>query len=155
MSIDGVWWNRTGLENDDPKRPGRQPRHQRTYETAVGDAKIQPYKLTGRSMRPVPARKIRPLAGLSLLIRLIPAPAGKPPNLPSLTAWSGQWHEVTDDAGQVVEFITTTWILTRQSDPADEWDSTMVNKDFFFRTKPTADELAKATVYGRAARSIK
>jgi hypothetical protein len=40
-------------------------------------------------------------------------------------------------------------------DPPDEWDSTMVNKDYFFRTKPTPEELDKAKIYGSAGRYIK
>jgi len=126
-----------------------------TYQTAVGDATSRTYPLTGRSDDTAVARN-KTIGWVVAFDPPDPPPPGKPPYPPSLTTWSGRWHEVTDDqSGRVVEFITTTWILTRQSDPADEWDSTMVNKDYFFRDKPTPEELEKARIYGRAARYIK
>jgi len=45
----------------------------------------------------------------------------------SVTAWSGQLQK---------DKIVTTWLLTAQTTPANNWRSTTVNKDIFTR-KPT------------------
>jgi hypothetical protein len=154
MGIDGVWWNELDSKMTIVKDPNDSRAFSGTYQTAVGDAKST-YPLTGRCDDNVSGAKNQTIGWVVAFDPPDPSEPGKPPHLPSLTAWSGQWHEVTDQNGKVVEFITTTWILTRQGDLSEDWDSTMVNKDYFFRTKPTADELAKAKIYGRAARFIR
>jgi hypothetical protein len=71
-----------------------------------------------------------------------------PPRKPSITAWAGQYH-VDSDTG--IEFITTTWLLARMTDAADDWQSTYVSMDFFFRFPPTSDMIKLARRVGKAA----
>ena len=155
MGIDGVWWNELNSKMTIKMDPADSRAISGEYQTAVGDATSRTYPLMGRCDDSGAAVKNKTIGWVVAFDPPDPPPPGKPPYAPSLTSWSGQWHEVTDTTGKVVEFIATTWILTRQSDPPDDWDSTMVNKDYFFRTKPTPDQLAKAKVYGRAAGYIK
>jgi len=155
MGIEGVWWNELNSKMTIRKDPADSRAISGDYQTAVGDATSRTYPLAGRCDDTGGGAKNQTIGWVVAFDPPDPPPPGKPPYLPSLTAWSGQWHEVTDKAGKVLEFITTTWILTRQTDPPDEWDSTMVNKDYFFRTKPTPEELDKAKIYGRAGRFIK
>lgn len=46
----------------------------------------------------------------------------------SASAWSGQ-YQVIDG----VEKISTTWLLTSETDPSDNWSSTRVGQDEFHR----------------------
>jgi Avidin family len=150
--IYGVWWNELNSKMTIRRVPTDKRAISGKYQTAVGDATSRTYPLTGRCDDTGAGAKNKTIGWIVAFDPPDPAPSGQPPNAPSLTAWSGQWHKVKDDdTGEIVEFITTTWILTRQSDPQDDWDSTMVNKDYFFRTKPTSSQLAKAKAYGRAA----
>ena len=155
MGIEGVWWNELNSKMTIRKDPSDSRAISGDYQTAVGDATSRTYPLAGRCDDTGGGAKNQTIGWVVAFDPPDPPPAGEPPYPPSLTAWSGQWHEVTDKDGNVVEFITTTWILTEQTDPPDEWDSTMVNKDYFFRKRPTPDELAKAKLYGSAARYIK
>jgi hypothetical protein len=50
----------------------------------------------------------------------------------SMTAWSGQYQVEGGD-----EMLTTTWLLTRETAPEDNWMSTLVGSDVFRRTPPT------------------
>jgi Avidin family len=47
-------------------------------------------------------------------------------NSHSATAWAGQLQH--DDQGDV---IVTTWLLTRETDRIDDWESTMVGQDVY------------------------
>jgi|HubBroStandDraft_1064217.scaffolds.fasta_scaffold436271_2 hypothetical protein len=153
MSIAGVWWNELKSKMTIKIDPADPRAISGEYQTAVGGAISSPYPLTGRCDDA--GAKNQTVGWVVAFDPPDPPLPGKPPHLPSLTAWSGQWHEVTDSAGKVFEFITTTWILTEQTDPTDEWDSTLVNSDIFFRTMPSATDVAKAKAFGKAARFIK
>ena len=52
---------------------------------------------------------------------------------PSVTSWSGQLHDVDGE-----ETIVTTWLLTRETKPKDDWQSTLVGQDVFRRASPGA-----------------
>lgn len=54
----------------------------------------------------------------------------------SVTAWSGQAKFINGE-----EIISTTWLLTAETNEADEWHSTTVSKDIFKRTPPSAAEV--------------
>lgn len=149
MSIAGVWWNELNSKMTIKIDPADSRAISGEYRTAVGHGKTRDYPLTGRCDDA--KAKNQTVGWVVVFDPPDPPDPGKPPRLPSLTVWSGQWHEVTDSTGKVVEFITATWILTEQTDPAEEWDSTMVNKDIFFRTQPSAAQVAKAKAYGKAA----
>jgi hypothetical protein len=40
------------------------------------------------------------------------------------------------------------------TDAADDWESTMVSMDFFFRTQPTSQMLALAKQFGKVASHV-
>ena len=46
----------------------------------------------------------------------------------STTTWSGQWQQIKFDI-----YIYTTWLLTSQTEPTDNWESTLVGKDTFLK----------------------
>jgi Avidin family len=56
----------------------------------------------------------------------------------SVTAWSGQWQMYD---GQ--EIITTMWLLTSETDPSQDWKSTLVGKDVFTRNPPPQNQIEK------------
>ena len=147
MSIAGDWYNELGSKVTfvvDPKDP-RQVTG--TYQTAVGDAKAKTYPLVGR----------RDDAGMpdNLISWVVvwdppdPAPPGEPPNLPSITAWAGLYHVVLG-----IEFITTTWLLTKMLPATDDWRSTLVSMDFFFREIPTPEMMKIAKQFGKASSHV-
>lgn len=53
-------------------------------------------------------------------------------NSNSVTAWSGQLQVID---GQ--EVITAFWLLTQETNPANNWSSTRIGQDVFTRTQPT------------------
>ena len=61
-------------------------------------------------------------------------------NAHSATSWSGQVQ--TDESGDLV--MPTTWLLTSQTSPEDNWESTLVGFDYFTQTEPTKETIAQA-----------
>ncbi|QLH06662.1 hypothetical protein C5F50_05920 [Nitrosopumilus ureiphilus] len=57
----------------------------------------------------------------------------------SVTSWSGQLMNVDG-----VPTILTTWLLTQQTKPENEWESTMVDQDVFTPNKPTDEQIRLA-----------
>lgn len=49
-------------------------------------------------------------------------------NSHAVTGWAGNFAQ--DRHG---DFITTTWLLTEEVDPADEWEATKIGQDVFRR----------------------
>jgi hypothetical protein len=49
-------------------------------------------------------------------------------NSDSVTVWSGQYQEKNEE-----DVILTTWLLTSESRPQDDWRSTLVGTDIFYR----------------------
>lgn len=58
-------------------------------------------------------------------------------NQHSTTVWSGQYQVVDGE-----ERLLTTWLLTRETQPADDWASTLVGSDTFRRVPPTRQDSA-------------
>lgn len=56
----------------------------------------------------------------------------------SVTSWSGQFRIVEGE-----EIISTTWLLTSETNLDGEWASTLVSKDTFTRTQPTLEKVAE------------
>ncbi|HVI48227.1 MAG TPA: avidin/streptavidin family protein [Chitinophaga sp.] len=54
----------------------------------------------------------------------------------SVTSWSGQYQVING-----VETIVTTWLLTEETDPSEDWHSTLVNKDVFTRVPLTEEKI--------------
>jgi|SRR5579883_23071 len=90
-----------------------------TYHTAVGNAADQ-YALTG-SYDPDASEGSQSLA-FSVSWH------NETGNSHSATAWAGQLQR--DELGDV---IVTTWLLTRETQSKDDWESTLVGQDVFRR----------------------
>lgn len=60
-------------------------------------------------------------------------------NVHSATAWCGK---LKVESGATV--MPTTWILTYEPPPEDEWKSTVVGFDFFTLIQPTQETIAQA-----------
>ncbi len=58
-------------------------------------------------------------------------------NQHSTTVWCGQY--LVEDGE---ERLVTTWLLTRETRPADQWAATLVGSDVFQRTLPAAKTAA-------------
>ena len=61
-------------------------------------------------------------------------------NAHSTCTWSGQFQ--TDELGNPV--IPTTWLLTAQTTPPENWDSTNVGFDHFTEIPPSAADIERA-----------
>jgi hypothetical protein len=105
-----------------------------TYHTAVGNA-TGVYDLVGR---------IDSKAGSSRGIAFVVSWENTYGNSESVTAWSGEVQVDGQD-----ERILTTWLLTMETDPANNWESTIVGQDVFTRTPPS-----DADVKARLLRAI-
>lgn len=57
----------------------------------------------------------------------------------SVTSWSGQIMEIDN-----IPTILTTWLLTQQTKPEDEWESTLIDQDVFIPNKPTDEQIKSA-----------
>jgi hypothetical protein len=144
MSIAGDWFNELGsmvtfiLDPTDPRQIGGK------YHTNVGQAQQKTYPLVGRCDDAALPDQVA--SWVVVWDPPDPPLPGQPPRKPSITAWVGQYHVV-----QEVEFITTTWLLARMTNAADDWESTMVSMDFFFRAQPTSQMINLAKQFGKVA----
>ena len=97
-----------------------------TYHTAVGDASGI-YDLVGQTDTDNDS---------SQAIGFVVAWQNEYGSSDSVTTWSGQ-YQIIDG----VDTIVTTWLLTQETDPDDDWASTLINKDTFTRTAPGDEEI--------------
>lgn len=58
-------------------------------------------------------------------------------NSNSVTAWSGQLQIIN---GQ--EVLTAFWLLTQETNPANNWSATRIGQDVFRRNPPTEEQVA-------------
>lgn len=128
----GIWYNELGscmeiTSAQDGQLSG-------TYASAVGDATKQ-YVLTGRYDSSVAGKSISWTVNWKNSYR----------NAMSTTGWSGQFQ--TSECGKPQ--ILTTWLLTAQTDPKDDWNSTHVGMDTFTRQEPASEVCEKALKSGR------
>ena len=65
-------------------------------------------------------------------------------NSKSTATWSGQRQLTTNNS----PIIRTTWLLTSQTAPSSNWESTLTNQDLFQRCLP-ADEGIRASLIAR------
>ena len=63
----------------------------------------------------------------------------------SVTTWSGQLQYTPSGDPTII----TTWLLTSQTDPKDNWGSTQVGFDVFSQTDPSPETKEKAKLHGR------
>ena len=66
-------------------------------------------------------------------------------NAKSVTTWSGQ--QQFNSIGEPV--ILTTWLLTSQKTPDNDWESTLVGFDTFSQTPPSQETTDRAKLQGR------
>jgi hypothetical protein len=143
MKLTGEWWNELGSKMViDPQEIN--PRiFTGTYHTAVGTAQERDYVLAGACDD---AGGSSQTVGWAVAFDPPDAPKpGEPANGPSTCAWSGEL-QLIEVSGEELECITTTWLLTAATDKEDNWDSTETGKDYFFRTKPTAEMIGVAVL---------
>ncbi len=128
MRLDGEWFNELGSKMI-LKVKGRNITG--TYHTAVGDASGI-YELVGRTDTN---------AGATRNVGFVVSwENDKKGSSNAVTAWSGELQ--MDANGDQV--IVTTWLLTEETDPIDNWKSTIIGKDVFRRTTPTAASARRA-----------
>src|SRR5215472_10671184 len=147
MAIQGEWWNELGSKMSIEVDPGDSRQLFGHYHTNVGQAQEKSYPLTGRcDISGHPDQLVS-----WVVVWDPPDPPEKPtdpPRLPSITAWAGQYH-VEPNTG--LEFLVTTWLLTRLTAASDDWKSTLVSMDFFFRVRPSSEMIEIARSLGKAA----
>ncbi|KAF7341783.1 Structural origins of high-affinity biotin binding To Streptavidin [Mycena sanguinolenta] len=112
------------------------------YYSAVGDAEHL-YTLTGRYDAAPPDAPPDGSATPSFLYKGVSVGwvvtwRNSYRNAHSTTTWSGQYFH------EGVERILTHWLLTSSTTPEFVWDSTNVGHDTFTRTRPSAEEIARA-----------
>lgn len=95
-----------------------------TYQSKVGDAGGS-YSLVGVSDEGTGD----PTPNIGFSVSWVNPTYG---NSNSVTSWSGQLQVIGGE-----EVITTFWLLTRETDPANNWKSTVIGQDVFRRTPPT------------------
>jgi hypothetical protein len=123
MDLNGTWYNELGsimtLQTNGNIISG-------TYQTAVGDASGI-YSLIGQIIVDESS---------SLALGWVVVWQNQYGNSDSVTTWSGQLQSVNG-----TPTIVTTWLLTSETDPNDDWHSTIVGKDVFTNSKPTVEEI--------------
>ena len=126
MNIDGIWYNELGSQVDFTVQ-GNQLTG--TYQTAVGDADGI-YPLVGQINTSIET-------GQALGFVVVWQNPKKDSN--SVTTWSGQAQEIDGD-----DVITTTWLLTVETEIDEDWKSTLVGKDIFTRNPQMKKNIKKA-----------
>ena len=126
-NIVGAWYNELGsMMVIDQASEGQFSGY---YYTAVGHAQYT-YTLTGR-YDTVPDGKT---LGWTVTYTNSTGSSG------STCCWSGQYQEPT---------ILTTWLLTDQTKPSDDWNSTHVGFDTFTKEMPSPEVIKRAKSSGR------
>ena len=119
MHLTGDWYNELGsmmaLKVEGNLVTG-------TYHTAVGEA-VGRYPIIG-------AIDKHPI-GQNQAVGLVVVWQNEQGNTHSVTTWSGQLQTI-----QGREVLKTTWLLTRETDPNLDWQSTLVGTDTFTRQPP-------------------
>lgn len=125
MDLNGTWYNQLGsqltLSVAGQTITG-------TYITAVGDAEGE-YELVGQADTDNDA---------SQAVGWVVVWTNQSGSSDSVTSWSGQYQIMDGE-----EIIATTWMLTSETDVDEDWASTLVGKDTFTRTQPTADTVSE------------
>ena len=119
MRLDGAWYNALGSSMELTVKGNCVSG---TYITAVGEAQGR-YPIVG-AIDSEPQKESQALG-------LVVVWANEQGSSHSVTTWSGQF-EVID--GQ--EILRTTWLLTRETAPNLDWQSTLVGTDIFTRHPP-------------------
>ena len=125
MNLNGTWYNELGssmtLVVNGNSITG-------TYQTAVGDASGT-YDLVGRTDTDNDA---------SQAVGFVVVWQNQSGSSDSVTTWSGQYQNING-----IDTIVTTWLLTQETNPNDDWASTIINKDIFTKTAPIEEEIQR------------
>jgi hypothetical protein len=129
MSIEGVWYNELNsmmeLKRQGPSITGK-------YNTRVGDADGW-YEVAGWVGGQESGR-----ATLGLVVLW----ENQTRSTDSVTVWTGEWFI---DPATGLERLEMMWLLTKETTAADEWTSTTVGKDFFYRHPASNPTRIKST----------
>ena len=131
MLLDGFWYNELGsvMELSVSENPNGGSIITGTYQSKVGDA-AGTYILTG--ITDEGTGDLTPNIGFA--VSWINPTYG---NANSVTTWSGQLQEINGES-----VITTFWLLTQETPPASNWNSTRIGQDTFRKTQPTQAQIA-------------
>lgn len=125
MTIEGVWYNELGSMVDIHASGSRLTGG---YQSAVGAGGTFP--MVGM---------IDPTPSSGQTFGMVVTWNNGTSDLQSTTAWCGQLQMV---GGQ--ETLTTMWLLSQSTPPADNWESVLIGQDVFTRNKPSAETMRKA-----------
>lgn len=132
MPLNGTWYNELNsvmnLIVGDYVSDGGTP-VTGTYMSKVGDAAGM-YSLAG--MTDEGTGDATPNVGFS--VSWVNPTYG---NANSVTSWSGQLQIIDGE-----EVLTTFWLLTQETNPANNWSSTRIGQDVFRRNPPTEEQVA-------------
>ncbi len=135
MDLTGTWYNELGSQMViESACDGMLTGY---YNTSVGDAKCN-YVLTGRYDH------LKDRRSLGWTVTWVNKDYS---NSKSTTSWSGQYQ--LDHANQPQ--ILTTWLLTVQTKPEDDWNSTNIGQDVFTRACPINEVILKTKHQGRCS----
>lgn len=65
-------------------------------------------------------------------------------NSNSVTSWSGQLQIINGE-----EVLTAFWLLTQETNPANNWSATRIGQDVFRRNPPTEEQVAARLQLGQ------
>jgi Avidin family len=120
----GKWYNELGSVMDITEVKGNFIKGK--YHTAVG-APANEYDLLGQALTDDTDNQ-----AIGWVVVWPPSPGISG----SVTAWSGQLQTING-----IQYIVTTWLLTTETDPKSDWQSTLVGKDYFIRTMIAPDQI--------------
>jgi hypothetical protein len=127
MSIDGIWYNELGSRMELKALPDGNVTG--TYESKVGDVKGE-YALEGRV-------HTAPLPGEGQAVAWTVAWQNSWQDAHSVTAWSGQYQQADEGS------ISALWLLTMETTPPGNWESTLVGEDVFTRAEPPPEHVQR------------
>ena len=136
MDLNGTWYNELGskmeLQENEKTITGK-------YITAVGGGQGE-YDLVGRTDTDYDKSKN---------VGFVVSWENEHGSCDSVTSWSGQMQIINGE-----EVITTTWLLTKESEPFSNWKDTLVDKDIFTRKKPSDTDIQEKMNYKRVSHPI-
>jgi len=122
-NLNGIWYNELGsvmtIQTNGSTIIG-------TYQTAVGDASGV-YNLIGH---------IDTDNDSSQAVGWVVVWQNKYGSSDSVTTWSGQFQVIDG-----VPTIVTTWLLTQETNPSDDWRSTLIGQDTFTSIERTKEQI--------------
>jgi hypothetical protein len=129
-NLNGTWYNELGsvmtIQTNGNTISG-------TYQTAVGDA-TGIYNLIGQTDTDNDA---------SQAVGWVVIWQNQYSSSDSLSAWSGQFQVING-----IPTIVTTWLLTKETNPNDDWRSTLVGQDTFTTIQKSQEQIKESIKRG-------